>query len=381
MKLKTIHIDDDQELLDRAYEIINEHEIGKHQIIINDKVSFSDGLNLIAQNDYDLIILDLCVGKASEESDKVGEEIYNKIRDITFSPIVFFTGLPQYVEPLTSDIVKVASKGIGYDQLFDEIEAIISTDYLDIKSNVNKIVKESLRTFFWDFVHEQKDMIDKMKDNTSLSYVLFRRLAKMLSKEQLKKFVQDEQINPDLTHPIEFYLYPPLEGEYEAGDILRQNESGDIYIVLTPSCDLVNRPKKGRKAELILLIKAINFSELDDYKALEILIAKENKKKEDHSRILNLKGKITNWMRNNQGDKDRYFYLPETPFIRASLIDFQHKQLVTYDQLKKDFSILTRLDDPYAQSAISSFTRYYNRIGFPDLDIEYSFNQLFSLVN
>ena len=44
--------------------------------------------------------------------------------------------------------------------------------------------------------------------------------------------------------------------------------------------------------------------------------------------------------------------------------------MANYDDLKS-FKKIAKLDDPYAQSMISSFIRYYNRIGFPDIDSDY----------
>lgn len=382
MELKTIHIDDDPELLDKASQIINGHTLGDHTIIIEDSADFDVGMDLIEKKEYDLIILDLCIGKASEESDKVGEEIYNRIKALTFAPIIFYTGLPQYVDTFTSDIVRVVSKGDGYDQLFEEIEALLVTKYLDIKLNVNKIVKESLRSFFWDFVHPKKEIIDQIKDEVSLSYILLRRLANMLSKDHLVKFINEEKLSQDLAHPIEFYIYPPLDGELETGDIIKHKETNEVFVILTPSCDLIDRGGGHRKADKILLVGTKAFEELDSFtkynELKESLSEKPELSKEDTGKLKNLKKQLGKWMSNNGGAKDRYFFLPNTPFIKPLLIDFQYKSSVKYAPLQTDFDRIARLDDPFAQSMLSSFTRYYNRVGFPDLDIEYSLSELLS---
>ena len=74
-------------------------------------------------------------------------------------------------------------------------------------------------------------------------------------------------------------------------------------------------------------------------------------------------------------NSERYFYLPKTPFIDNSLVDFQEKIMVNYEELDKSFRF-TKLDTPYAQSMITNFIRYYNRIGFPDIDKEYVISKL-----
>ena len=37
---------------------------------------------------------------------------------------------------------------------------------------------------------------------------------------------------------------------------------------------------------------------------------------------------------------------------------------------------IAKLDNPFAQSMTASFIRYYNRIGFPDIDVDYVLSKL-----
>ena len=67
---------------------------------------------------------------------------------------------------------------------------------------------------------------------------------------------------------------------------------------------------------------------------------------------------------------DRYFFLPGTPFIANSIVDFQDKTMVSYEDLN-NFERVAKLDSPFAESMTSSFIRYYNRIGYPDIDSEF----------
>ena len=61
--------------------------------------------------------------------------------------------------------------------------------------------------------------------------------------------------------------------------------------------------------------------------------------------------------------------MPQTPFIENRIIDFQSKEMVKYDDLT-NYTRVAKLDSPYSESMISSFIRYYNRIGYPDIDSE-----------
>lgn len=106
-----------------------------------------------------------------------------------------------------------------------------------------------------------------------------------------------------------------------------------------------------------------NYIEYLKYKC-KVEKLKEDRKKED-----NYKGKIIQLIESR--GNDRYFFLPRTPFIENRVIDFQNKIMVVYEDLNLKFNRLAKLDDPYSQAMSTSFIRYYNRIGFPDLDAAY----------
>ncbi len=377
MNLKILLIDDNEEIRSDYTKLLDGEKIGEYEIVKVESGDFDEGIEKLREQHFDIVVLDLCKGDPEPESEKTGEEVLSEIQKTAFVPVVFFTGLPKYVEGLVSEIIKVCSKGDAFEGLITQIESILQTDYLKLKNQIVQVTNESVRSFFWDFVHPNKELISNVKDEVSLTYLLLRRLAKTLSKEQIRKFIDDDKLKEQLAHSMEFYIYPPLDGEFEMGDILRKKNTTEIYVVLTPSCDLVERSKGVRKAENILLIKAPSFESFDDYKTFQDLLEKKDRSREEDSQLNNLRGKIKNWMRNNQGDKDRYFFLPQTAFLKSSLVDFQQKLLVQYPGLSEDFEVIARLDDPFAQSLLSAFTRYYNRIGFPDLDVEYAFDKLF----
>ncbi len=61
--------------------------------------------------------------------------------------------------------------------------------------------------------------------------------------------------------------------------------------------------------------------------------------------------------------------------IANSVIDFQEKKMVRYEELR-EFKRIAKLDDPYAEAMTATFIRYYNRVGCPDIDAEYILNAL-----
>ena len=246
----------------------------------------------------------------------------------------------------------------GIDQLKVEIERIIGSNIALIKRKINDHIKITLRDYFWKTVHDNKNLIEPIKNDVSLGYLLLRRLANSLSKENIKSLLGDDKIEEGKAHPMEFYIYPPHTSEYELGEILLKE--GIYYVVLTPSCDFVKEGKRPRKVGQILLAVATPLKETENFK--KYIGNKEKYKQSLASLIESRKG-------------DRYFFLPGTPFIDHLVLDFQNKTMINYENLK-DYERITKLDTPFAESMSSSFVRYYNRIGFPDIDSDYIINDL-----
>ena len=355
---KVLFIDDDPKILKDVAELLQGSKTNNYQIEKVDTGDFQKGMNLLKSEEYDLVVLDLCKGEPAPESEKIGEDILKEIQSKVFVPVIFFTGLPGHVEDLSSHMIRVVNKGEGIEALESEITFIAKSGMIPLKKQIFGITQESLRYFFWEFVHQKKDIIDQIKDEISLGYLLLRRLAHSLSKEQIRELLNDDKILEGKAHPMEFYIYPNDEGEYECGEILQKGE--EIFIILTPTCDFVQSENRPRKAEKVLLAAA---------NALEK--TKEYQKYLDNP--VKFKQSLSSLIESRKGD--RYFFLPGTPFISNYVIDFQDKLMMSYDDLK-GYTRIAKLDDPFVQSMISTFTRYYNRIGFPDLDSEYILSQI-----
>lgn len=359
MIIRILLIDDDETLCKQIKKLLDGEIIDTHTLSLEYVNRFEDSANVLSQNDFDLIILDLFRGKPEDKNtDRPGEEVLEKIKTLCFIPVIFFTGLVKPVEHLKTDIVRIVRKSDGTDALRREISDIFKSKLLFLKQQLNGYVKEVMRLYFWGFIHPNWKMLEKIKDEVSLGYLAVRRLAISLSKEKIISFLGDSKILPNKVHPMEFYIFPPVSQEFETGDILEDGKK--IFIVLTPSCDFIIR-NGGRRAKNVLLAECIPLKETEEYKAYEQNKNPENK--ENLSRLI-------------EGRKgDRYFFLPKAPFIENSILDFQYVLMIKFEELEK-LKKLARLDDPFAQSMLAYFLRYYNRIGYPDIDSEYIFKNL-----
>ncbi len=353
MKIKILMIDDDEKIGENAQKLFNGSKIKDNDIELVHIKEFEKALPMLKQSEFNIIILDVYRGEQKEKNeDRPGEKVLEEIKKTCFIPVIFFTGLTSRVDHLKSEIIRVVNKVDNLEKLRDEIEKTIDSKLIFIRNKLDSYIHNSMKEYFWDFVHKDWNLLCEINDEISLSYLLIRRLGSSLSRRQIIKLLEDDpKISSDTIHPMEFYIYPCISKEFETGDILRL--AGETFIVLTPTCDFICRSNGERAATNALIAKCSLLKENDKFKKyIENLSANED----------NLKSLL-------RGSDKRFFFLPGTFFIEDSLVDFQKIKAVSYEELSSYNKIAT-LDDPFAQSMLASFIRYYNRIGHHDLDLD-----------
>lgn len=363
MEVKVLFVDD-EDIIEELVSFFDGEKIDEQYTIKAFSANtFEEGLSRINSEKFDIIILDLCRGRASETADQEGLNILSDIQNRVFTPVVFYTAMAYKIRDLRSLVVGIADKKSGLQELRNEIARVISSNTVLLKDRVHRLVEDEFKRYFWDVIHKERGIFMPETGEFSLNYLILRRLANSLSKQNIKKLVEDTRGSENVV-PMEFYIYPTVpDKEFEAGDIIKYVE--ECYILLTPDCDYVERFKRGvsvgRKAKKVLMAKILKLDSFTQYKEY-----KDNQSKQTTD---SLKKIITN------NHSEQYFFLPGTPFLENSVIDFQDKIMVDYVSLNSSKRI-SKLDTPYAQSMITSFIRYYNRIGFPDIDSDYIINQL-----
>lgn len=360
MELQLLTIEDNDNVRNQIVEYFKEFQIDSYSFKVDSAEDFDTGIEKLKQNDYDLILLDLCKGDPSEDNlDRPGLEALETLRKNTFAPVIFYSGIAYVLDEISSTVVGVVNKGEGIERLSETVAKIVRSNIGVLKQKISAHVRESLRDFFWEAVHERKNIFKEVEEEVSLGYLMLRRLANSLSKESAHKILSDEKLKQGKAHPMEFYIYPIVKGEYNMGELLFKDE--DYYVILTPSCDFIEEPKRPRKVGKVLLVETENLERNSYYENF-----KSNPEKYKQS--------LAELIESRKGD--RYFFLPKTPFLKSNLVmDFQEKIMVNYTDLEQ-FERIARLDSPFAESMISSFIRYYNRVGFPDIDSDYIFGSL-----
>lgn len=361
MELKLLFVDDGDVRNDLA-EFFNAEDIEGYIIKTDVAETFEKGIEKIKTEHFDIIILDLCQGEPSDNAEKAGLDVLNAIQGHSFIPVIFFTGIAHSIVDLNSEVVSVVNKHDGFETLKSEVKRIISSNIALLKHKIHGHIESEMQKYFWDIVHAKRNLFKQNESEFSLGYLLLRRLAHSLSKENIKQLLGDGNIKTEKTHPMEFYIFPSHEEEeYEAGEILIRDDV--YYTVLTPSCDFIEdkASKRERRVGQVLLAIAEPLVNSDYYKDYKKTSNKDNR------------ARLEKIIETRKGDQ--FFFLPGTPFIENLILDFQKKIMVSYRDLK-NFTRVAKLDDPFAQSMISSFVRYYNRIGFPDIDADYVISKL-----
>lgn len=365
MNINVLMIDDDPKNTDFINKLLNGTKIKNYTIILKTCNDFDAGQTMLADADFDILILDIFKGKANEENHaRDGEKILAGIRKTTFLPVIFFSGLTKYVEELKSDIIRVVTKTAGgNDELLKEIEFLLDSGIPLIRKRLNDHVKECMREYLWEFVQEEWKSLSTIKDEFSIGYLLARRIAKSFSKSNVQTILGDHKISKEKIYPMEFYIYPIHDESIEAGDVLRKE--GVYYVVVTPSCDIAQE-----KTTFLHLAKCIPFEESREYQEFS---AEKKRTPQNANKFTSAKDKLSQLIRS--GRRDCHFFIPKTSFIENLVVDFE--QLTTINLKDANtFERIAKLDAPFAQSMIIKFIRHFNRIGTEDLDADYIINKI-----
>lgn len=266
---------------------------------------FSEAIELLKTQKFDLVILDLKDDAALEQETLAGYSVFEELKQCRFVPVIFHTGYPHKVSELTSPYVKVVTKA--------EWEALRSTikEVLDTKlPKLIRHIEEEQRRFMWETAGKiWTDDLDK-NSPSDLVYLLARRLANTLSGDAVRSFLEVDgnggAPKSDKIHAVELYVYPPFSKHFLFGDVFKKKtgDSIEYFVAVTPSCDHAQS-----NADFVLLAKCNYLASTNPGKSakasLAAGVAVSNSAASD----------LTKYIRDNSSPADRYKYLPGTSFL------------------------------------------------------------------
>jgi CheY-like chemotaxis protein len=352
-------VDDDEEIyINISVEIITD---------------FDQALQVLEKQRIDLVILDVRMGNYEEiQEEEVGRITLASIQERRFVPVIFNTGLPNLVEHLISHLIRVVTKG-SLDDLLEAVQSIFKSRLPTINRALIRHVEEVQRRYMWDFVAQHWSELGEISDQSELAHLLARRLAISLSVDEIQSLetelggiIKSSNNEIDLVHPITYYVIPPLSKFPQPGDLyLRRNgDASSYWVILNPSCDFVVRKSGKCKVEYVLLART---TELKQSPEFQDWCGNPTKGKSKLEKLIK---------DNREGQADRYFFLPGVLDIPDLIIDFQLIESVNYEELKEHmWDRVASLDSPHTEALQSKFSRYFGRIGKPDLNSEIIFSR------
>ena len=345
--------------------------------------SFDNALSHLSKGDYDILVLDVLYGGPGQAlslkpDDTImdGSDVFERIRSHRFIPTVFYTALPKRVNLKSKPpFVQVVSKSSD-DPVADlrrAVSDILDSGFLPIYRALKNHTENVIREYMIEFMEDNWNTLPEPE--ADLAHLLLRRLSVSLEgganalTDRLGVTIEDS-VGRDGIHPTRFYVVPLID-EYRMGDILcgpdvrnlslDKDDAISWYVILTPSCDLVQS-----KAEFVVVAECLlldTFSQYTDWIADPSNSNKAN----------DLKNLLKSRPRGKQ--HDRYHYLPAAWDVPNLMVDLQRTLYIPYELLAS-YKKAGSLDSPFSEALLNRFNRYIGRVGTPDLDFDAALDQM-----
>lgn len=311
---------------------------------------------------FDLLILDLKDDSDTSlegDSSPAGLAVFKVLKNTRFVPVVFYTALAHKVRSEETSFVRVVEKTEGVTRVREEVRRVLGTQL----PALTRRLEEVQRSYMWDFVSTHWKDFPQPADQADIAYLLARRLAIALEAEAGKLAASiggaSEVPTPATkAHPMVMYVVPPIGPHPLAGDIISEIIAGqEIYwLILTPSCDFAQS-----KANYFTLARCERLTDREEFKKWS--------EKKDAGSI----DRLGQMIEDKRGD--RFKFLPRAFFIPDLVTDFQQLRTLGIESMAS-FKQVATLDSPFAESVIARFSRYFNRLGTPDIDKDVVINRL-----
>lgn len=318
------------------------------------RIDFGDLEATIPSFNPDIIVLDMMNG--SDPKGEGGKTSFDKIWDTRFCPIVVYSAAPDLIDDIDSEkaknpLVQKVQKGSGSDErLRDEVNKLLPCieGINAIIADVNSVLQVTLKEVATHIASQ--DGIDEIA--TVIQHMGRRRLAAQIDDSS---FLRSE------LHPSEQYIYPPIDSCPKMGDIIRDSGSdssspASFYVVLTPSCDLVNNGGQTPNVDDVLCASCEN---------PDLML-----KKVYGSKLRDVRKNLPSLLM--QGHIDECLPLPELQGIIPPMVaNLKKLKLVPYGSIKndgKDFIRVASVDSPFREQIAWAYLNIGSRPGVPARD-------------
>lgn len=315
-------------------------EEGKNIYELDVANTYEEGRKGISK-EYDGIIIDIKLDKGCSGMDII-QEITNKL----CVPVVIFTGTPD-IEP-TELPIKVYKKGEAeHKEILENLITTIETGIFNVLGRTGKI--EVLMTqIFWKNLYPNIEIWEeKKKRGLDTEKILLRYAV-----SHIQEFI-DKDLPEYSTE--EMYIYPPVNNEITTGSIIKLNSNNQLYIVLSPPCDLEIRDDGSMNTDSILICEIENQNGLNN-----VIKGNKTSKRSIQNAILPV-------LKNNS--YGYYHWLPKNALFEGGYINFRKVSSINLLQLKNNYSFhFVKVQSTFVKNILNRFSAYYARQGQPDFN-------------
>jgi len=356
-KITVAIIEDDKSDLDQIEDYCR--EIGKEERITAEIKSFNsidDFKRHQEEAKPDLMIVDLRLGESTD--DRSGWKIVSKILNYEIIPVIIYSAFSEEEpeEIFKNLLIARIKKGDEKIGKFKQTLKIFIRLKLRFNQEKERIIKE--------FGKLSLETVRKILEEGEVEELDHGMLA-MMAVGRLTSYLLNVPPEGEKFLPESIFIYPSLEipnytkPSLFLGDFLEQivnNNSSKLWLVISPSCDLVvTSERKAKIKEILLLFCYRSYTEVPFLKD----------KQDENDRIKALKEKFR---RNTAKILKCPYRIFKNKFI---LISFKDYKTLSYDDIKKGiqegtWKKLATLATPYIESLQDLFIRDISRIGTPE---------------
>lgn len=353
--MKLLLVEDDLGCVADFISTLKRYNVEKEtDISFNIANSVEETMGLL-DSSFDGAIIDLKLHDDEDGGNKVIAEIRDKYR----IPIVVLTGTPSHLASDTSPLLGLCLRDDGYDPAFNFLRDIYNTGLTQILGGRGRF-ETTLNEFFWKNIPDAIAHFISGEESPKVKEVQLLRYTISHMNELL------EHTTGATSNSAETYIYPPIRSHIIEGGIVKEKETDNLYVVLTPACDISNN-----KAEFIQIVKITGINtmpEIQEYLNLGEPLSNNKQSK--------LKNKIKNFVRNKSS---RFHYLPKFgPIEEESIVDFQNVQSVACESFKGNYESKGSISGTFYKDLVNRFSSNYSRQGSPDYNFDKEENMLLS---
>jgi CheY-like chemotaxis protein len=346
---------------------------------------FREAIPVLSSQTVDVLILDV---REDNGDDYAGQRVLEKLQEVRFVPVVFYTAYSDRVTELAQEpVIQVVGKGEKTSVLLAAVKSAFDSGLPAASRGISDHVREVTREYMWNHISQHWAGLARysIEDKTAM---LTARLARTLDltlaierTEALRGPIGHALAAKSRWHPSRIYIFPPMGGEsdFDTGDVLHHRTSDTYWVQLTPACDLANEKASRHLLVAASPLLAVNpfdqWHEADnEWRNLESIAPpkggwrgeEQKKRKLLKSRASTLRSQCTNIL---QGKIERFFFLPHFLEIPDLLLDLQHVTTPENEQMA-EYQRVAGLAAPWPQVLANRYNRHTGRIGYDDPDVQ-----------